>query len=163
LAVAGLYLMTRVGASSATSLYGDVFAMIGAVFWALQLLVLAKLGGRGNQLILAFYQFLFCAVFSLVFALGLEERILPLVAEAYLWPAVNGVIVVGFAYTLQVVVMQYAEPFSAALIFSLEAVFGALAGYFVFSEQLGLAAMLGAAMMLLGCVLAQLPGAEPQS
>ena len=162
LAIFGLYLMTMVGASAAASFYGDVLAMVGAVFWALQLLVLAKLANRSNQLVLAFYQFLFCAIFSLVFAIGFEERILPLLLEAYLWPIVNGVLVVGFAYTLQVVLMQHAEPFAAALIFSLEAVFGALAGYFVFSEQLGLAAVLGAAMMLLGCVLAQTPGAATQ-
>jgi drug/metabolite transporter (DMT)-like permease len=163
LAIFGMYLMTMVGASADASFYGDMLAMVGAVFWALQLLVLAKLAGRSNQLVLAFYQFLFCAIFSLIFALGFEERLLPMLLEAYLWPIVNGVLVVGFAYTLQVVVMQHAEPFAAALIFSLEAVFGALAGYFVFAEQLGLAAMLGAAMMLLGCALAQLPAAKTQS
>ena len=150
------------GASAATSFYGDVLAVIGAVFWALQLLVLAKFASRANQLVLAFHQFLFCAIFSLLFAAVFEERILPLFVEAYLWPMINGVLVVGFAYTLQVLVMQHAEPFTAALIFSLEAVFGALAGYLVFAEQLGLAAILGAAMMLLGCALAQLPKAETQ-
>jgi drug/metabolite transporter (DMT)-like permease len=157
LAIAGLYLMTMVGASGAASLYGDTLAMIGAFFWALQLLVLAKFASKSNLLVLAFYQFLVCAILSTVVALVFEDRLLPALIQGYIWPIVNGVIVVGFAYTLQVLVMRHAEPFAASLIFSLEAVFGALAGYFVLSEQLGVVALIGAALMLLGCVLAQLP------
>jgi drug/metabolite transporter (DMT)-like permease len=157
-AIFGLYLMT--GASNEVSLKGDLLAMIGAVFWALHLLVLARKAGNHPQLVLAFYQFLFCAIFSLVFALYSESKILPDVIAGYLWPLVNGVIVVGIAFTLQVMVMEHAEPFAASLILALEAVFGALAGYLVFAEHLAWAALVGALMMLLGCLMAQLPGSE---
>ena len=158
IAITGLYLMT--GSNGNVALKGDLLALIGAIFWAVHLLVLAKKAANHNQLVLAFYQFLFCAILSAIVSIGFEDRLLPEVVEGYIWPVLNGVIVVGFAYTLQVVVMEYAEPFSASLILSLEAVFGALAGYYVFSEQLANAALVGAAMMLLGCVLAQLPGSQ---
>jgi drug/metabolite transporter (DMT)-like permease len=87
-----------------------------------------------------------------------ESKILPTEIRGYLWPMVNGIVVVGAAYTLQVIIMDHAEPFAAALILSLEAVFGAIAGYLWLSEQLGMAAIVGAAMMLFGCLLAQMPG-----
>ncbi|NNC98993.1 MAG: DMT family transporter [Gammaproteobacteria bacterium] len=154
--ITGLYLMT--GTSTELALQGDLLALVGAVFWAMHLLVLAKKSGNHNQLVLAFYQFIVCAIFSVVVALVSEDHLLPYVAEGYLWAVLNGVLVVGGGYTLQVLVMEHAEPFVASLILALEAVFGALAGYLVFSEQLGKAALLGAVMMLLGCVLAQLPG-----
>ena len=163
IAVIGLYLMTVAGSQGENALKGDLLALIGAVFWAIHLLVLAKRAGSHNQLVLAFYQFVFCAVFSSVAALAFEATLLPLQAAGYIWPALNGVLVVGVAYTLQVLVMQHAEPFAASLILSLEAVFGALAGYLVFSEQWGLAALVGGIMMLLGCTLAQLPESEKRS
>jgi drug/metabolite transporter (DMT)-like permease len=56
--------------------------------------------------------------------------------------------------------MQHAEPFAASLILALEAVFGAIAGYFFFNEQLAAAALVGALMMLVGCTLAQLPRSQ---
>jgi len=161
LAIAGLYLMT--GSSTELSLKGDLLALVGAVFWATHLLTLAKKAGDQNQLTLAFLQFTVCAMLSAVVALGFEERLLPATIEGYLWPMVNGVIVVGIAYTLQVIVMEYAEPFTASLVFSLEAVFGAAAGYIVFSETLGLTGLIGAGLMLIGCVLAQLPGSQHKS
>jgi drug/metabolite transporter (DMT)-like permease len=107
---------------------------------------------------LSFFQFFFCAALSLAIAALYEAKILPTEAIGYLWPLVNGVVVVGIAYTLQVIIMDHAEPFAAALILSLEAVFGALAGYLWLSEKMPLAALIGAAMMLLGCLLAQMPG-----
>jgi len=101
LAIAGLYLMT--GSSTELSLKGDLLALVGAVFWATHLLTLAKKAGDQNQLALAFLQFTVCAMLSAVVALGFEERLLPATIEGYLWPMVNGVIVVGIAYTLQVI------------------------------------------------------------
>ena len=157
-AITGLYLMT--GSSTDIKLKGDLLALVGAAFWAIHLLVLARKAANFNQLILAFFQFLFCAVFSVLGALIFEGQVLPEQSDGYLWAALNGVIVVGVAYTLQVFVMEYAEPFAASLILALEAVFGALAGYFVYQEQMGIAALIGAAMMLLGCLLAQMPNAQ---
>lgn len=155
LAIAGLYLMTGSGGSLAIK--GDLIALLGAVFWAIHLLVIAEKAARHNQLILAFFQFVFCALLSFSVAVFYEQKVLPSQMSGYLWPAINGLVVVGLAYTLQVLVMDRAEPFAAALILSLEAVFGALAGYLWLSERLGFAALVGAAMMLLGCLLAQLP------
>lgn len=156
IAVAGLYLMTSGG--DIGSLKGDLIATIGAVLWAMHLLLIAEKAANFNQIVLSFFQFVFCALLSLVVAAFYESKILPTEVRGYLWPLVNGIVVVGAAYTLQVIIMDHAEPFSAALILSLEAVFGAIAGYLWLSEQLSLAAIAGAAMMLLGCLLAQMPG-----
>lgn len=155
IAIVGLYLMT--GGSTDTSLKGDIIALMGAIMWALHIMLLARKAGDHPQVPLAALQFVFCAALSLVFALITEPILFPSEPLGFLWPVVNGVIVVGFAYTLQVVVMDKAEPFQASIIFSLEAVFGAIAGYWVFSESFTLAALLGAGLMLIGCLLAQVP------
>ncbi len=157
-ALLGLYLMT--GSSTEISIKGDLLALLGALFFAIHLLVLAKKAAHHNQLALAFIQFLVCGSLSALVALGYEDRLIPNNFDGLFWPMVNGVFVVGIAYTLQVVVMEVAEPFNAGLIFSLEAVFGALAGYWVFTEVLNIAGIIGAILMLTGCLLAQLPSAQ---
>ena len=159
LAIAGLYLMT--GGGNSVSLKGDLIALVGALFWAIHLLLIVERAGRHQQMVLAFYQFVFCAVFSLGVAIVMQESLLPTEPMGYVWPLLNGTIVVGVAYTMQVLVLSDAEPFSASLILSLEAVFGAIAGYLFFSETLDNAAFAGAFLMLLGCVLAQREPREP--
>ncbi len=158
IAIVGLYLMT--GGAQSPSLKGDAIALLGAVMWALHILALSRKAGAHPQIKLSAYQFGFCAVYSVVFSLMFENGLLPNDVMGYFWPLLNGVVVVGVAYTLQVVVMDKADPFAASLILSLEAVFGAIAGYFVFNESFTAAALVGAALMLLGCVLAQKPNSH---
>jgi len=138
-------------------LKGDAFALMGALFWALHLLVITYYVARYNQFVLAFYQFLFCALFSAGMSLTMEAQLLPTGNMGYVWSLVNGIIVVGIAYTLQVVALKNAKPFIAAIILSLESVFGACIGYWLFSEVMGFYSLLGAGLMLLGCILSQWP------
>jgi drug/metabolite transporter (DMT)-like permease len=49
-----------------------------------------------------------------------------------------------------------ANPAHAAIILSLEAMFAAVAGYFMLGEVLALRALVGCALMLSGMVLSQL-------
>lgn len=154
LAIIGLYLMTEGG--DAGAIKGDLIALAGAVMWAIHLLVIAERAAKFNQIALSFMQFLVCAVLSLLAAGYFEGRVLPDAPIGYLWPIVNGVIVVGIAYTLQVLVLEHAEPFSAAVILSLEAVFGAIAGFLIFDESKTMMALVGAGLMLTGCLLAQM-------
>lgn len=158
IAFAGLYLMSSF--DSTLTRRGDLLALMCAFFWAVHLLVLAKWAAGLNRLVLVFYHFLFCALISLVVALLAEDQLLPTVAAGYIWPVVNGVVVLGLAYTIQVLMMEYAEVFSASLILSLFAVFAAIAGYLVFGEQLALVAVVGAVLILSGNLLAQRPNAR---
>lgn len=140
-----------------TGVQGDLLALVGAVFWALHLLAITYYVARYNQFALAFYQFIFCALISAGISIGFEIRVIPTDNMGYVWALVNGIIVVGIAYTLQAVALKQAKPFVAAVIFSTEAVFGALVGYWFFDEVLGLSGLLGALLMLFGCILSQLP------
>jgi drug/metabolite transporter (DMT)-like permease len=155
LALLGLALLS--GFQGEMQFKGDGLALLGAVFWALQLLVITYFVKQYNEYALAFYQFVFCAVFSLMASLMFESSLFATGSEGYLWALVNGVIVVGIAYTLQIVVLKHSDPFVASVIFSLESVFGAIAGYWFFQEILGFYGFIGAALMLIGCLLAQIP------
>ena len=111
--------------------------------------------GKHNLFALAFVQFAVCAMLSLVFSVFNESSTFGSHYSAYAWALCSGIFVVGLAYTLQVYALKKADPFIAAIIFSLESVFGALVGYWIFKESLGTLGVVGAILMLLGFVLAQ--------
>ena len=155
LALLGLALLS--GFQGEILFKGDGFALLGALFWAIHLLAITSFVKRHNQYALAFYQFVFCVLFSLSANFIFESSLFATGSEGYLWALVNGVIVVGIAYTLQIVALKHSDPFAASVIFSLESVFGAIAGYWFFQEILGFYGFVGAALMLVGCLLAQWP------
>jgi len=66
-----------------------------------------------------------------------------------------GIITVGVAYTLQVIAQKNAKPSHAAIILSLEAVFGAVGGALLLDEVLSQRELLGCALMLCGMVISQ--------
>jgi drug/metabolite transporter (DMT)-like permease len=90
-------------------------------------------------------------------ALVLEQPTLAQVTACW-WPlAFGGLVSVGFAYTLQISLQRHFDPTLSALIFSLESVFAVLFGWLLLDERLTAVALSGCALMLLGCVLSQLP------
>lgn len=155
MALFGLALLS--GFQGEIAFKGDGLALMGAFFWALHLLAITAVVKRYNQFVLAFYQFVFCAIFSLAGALMVEATIFATEPEGYFWALLSGVVVVGVAYTLQIVALKYSDPFVASVILALESVFGAVAGYLFFEEVLGLYGLMGALLMLVGCLLAQAP------
>ena len=77
--------------------------------------------------------------------------------------AYAGILTVGVAYTLQVIAQADANPSHAAIILSLEAVFGALGGYLILDEWLTPRQMFGCALMLGGMIMSQLAHQDAQS
>lgn len=156
-AAVGLYLLSVNEDFSIA--YGDVLELIGAVFWAGHVLLISRLspGMDGTDAVrLAAAQFVVCSALSLGFGLALEPITLEGIYGAAVPILYGGLMSVGVAYTLQVVAQRDADPAHAAIILSLEAVFAAVAGYFVLGEVLALRALIGCGLMLGGMLLSQL-------
>ncbi|UFH50341.1 DMT family transporter [Pseudomonas sp. KNUC1026] len=136
--------------------WGDLLQLAGAFAWAGHVLLVGMLANRHDPLRLAFIQFVVCGLVSLLLALILE----PWDATAILvaGPALlyGGVVAVALGFTLQVISQKGALPSHAAVIFSLEAVFAAIAGAVFLDESLSARGYLGCALMLAGMLLAQL-------
>ena len=63
----------------------------------------------------------------------------------------------GVAYTLQMVGQKYTNPIIASWILSLEAVFAALAGYFMLDEVMTSREFLGCSIVFLAIIFSQTP------
>lgn len=159
LAVLGMFLLSVGDQFQVAS--GDWLQLIGAFVWGGHVVLVGVFASRHDPIRLAFVQFATCAVVSLILALCLETFDLSAIIAA--GPAIlyGGLIAVGIGYTLQVIAQKDAIASHAAIIFSMEAVFAAIAGAWLLDEQLQPRGYIGCALMLVGMLMAQLWPKKP--
>lgn len=154
-AALGLYYL---GGRHLTLGYGDGLELLGATAAAVQVLLIGSLTQKHDPLRLVLIQNLVCGVVSLAAAYALETIRLADIQHSALTIFYGGAVSVGIGYALQAIAQKDAVPAHAAVIFSLEGVFAAVAAWIVIGETLSAAALGGCALVLTGCVLSQLPG-----
>ena len=153
LAVGGLYLLSINDDFSMS--FGDMLQFIGALFWAVHILLIDHFSGRVNPLKLSSAQFLVCGLLSLAVSLLVEAPTMAAVVAGWQPILYAGLVSVGVAYTLQVVGQKSANPAHAAIILSLESVFAAIGGVWLLDETLSLRAWCGCGLMMAGMLLSQ--------
>ena len=135
---------------------GDILVLIGAFFWAIQILVIGFYSTKVDPFQLAFTQFIVCAGFSFIAALIAETITIRNLLNASLPILYAGIFSVGIAFTIQVVAQREAHPANAAIIMSLEAVFALLGGWMILNESIPIRGIIGCLLMLIGMILSQL-------
>jgi drug/metabolite transporter (DMT)-like permease len=153
LAVVGLYFLSVNEDFSIAK--GDFLEIIGAFFWACHILAIDYFTKKVDALKLSFVQFVSCAVLSMAVAFIFEDISISGLKQALIPILYGGLFSVGIAYTLQVVGQKHAKPSHAAIILSMEAVFAALGGALLLSENLGGRGYVGCALMFAGMILTQ--------
>lgn len=154
LAVPGLFLLTWTGNGIGV---GDLLCLIGAGFWTFHILGVGRFARTVDPLRLSVVQFVVLALLSAVAAIGLEPAPfggLGLALGAVLYA---GLVSTGVGFTLQILGQRHARPSIAAMIMSLEAMWGAVGGVLILGERFTTAGLVGAVLMMAGIVVAQLP------
>ncbi len=154
LASVGLYFLSVT--EEFTIAHGDFLELLGAGCWAGHVLLIGRLSPRMDPVRLAQAQFLVCSVLSLATAACTEIVSGQAILDAAVPILYGGLLSVGVAYTLQVVAQRDAHPAHASIILSMEGLFAALAGWVILDETLGLRALIGCGLMLLGMLVSQL-------
>ncbi|MBM3153330.1 MAG: DMT family transporter, partial [Chloroflexi bacterium] len=154
LAGAGAYLLSTGGRSFQLH-PGDDLELLGAVFWALHVVIVAKFARGLDVLAFSTAQFLVCGLLNMGIGLWTEPVDLPSLAGMTWAILYTGIISVGLGYTLQVWAQRHTPPVTAALLLSAEAVLAAFFGYVLLGEALSLLQALGALAILAGIALAQ--------
>lgn len=150
----GFYLLSVTGNFTVSK--GDVLTLICAVLWACQILVIDNVAGKGDPIQIACLQFALCAVLSALSGLLFERCTFSQIKAASGAIAYAGFMSVGIAFTLQVVCQKRCPPAPAAIIMSLEAVFAAMAGFFLLNQALTGRALIGCCLIFFGALMAQL-------
>jgi drug/metabolite transporter (DMT)-like permease len=154
LASAGLYFLSVT--ESFTLAPGDFWVLLGAIFWAVHMLILSRLSPKLDTIKLACAQFTVCAFLSLSGAVLTETLTLEGLKGATVPILYGGILSVGTAYTLQVVAQKDAPAIHAAIILSLEAVFSAIFGWLILGEVIDNRGIIGCVLMLAGMLIVQL-------
>ncbi|MFC5452899.1 DMT family transporter [Paenibacillus aestuarii] len=155
LAVIGLYFLCVTDDWSLAK--GDLYELIGAMFWSVHILLIDKLSRKTDVLKLSLFQIITCSILSFIAACFTETIDFTGLSKALIPLLFGGIVSVGIAYTLQVVGQKNANPTQAAIVLSMETVFAAIGGYLILGEQLGTRGFIGCALMLIGMIIPQLP------
>ncbi|HHU38690.1 MAG TPA: DMT family transporter [Propionibacterium sp.] len=154
LAVPGLFLLTWTDAGIGA---GDLIVLVGTLFWTFHILGVGRFARRVDPIRLSVVQFVVMTVLSTGTALAVEPEPFGGVIAAGGALLYAGILSTGVGFTLQIVGQRHARASIAAMILSLEALWGAVGGALLLGERLTLAGLVGAALMMAGILLAQVP------
>ena len=156
LAATGLYLLcVKEGLSLGL---GDVLEICCAFFWTAHILFIDRFVAKVETIAMSLAQVVVVFLLNLATATAFETAQAADVTAAWFSIFYAGVLSTGVAFTLQIVGQREADPAPAAVIMSLESLFGALAGWLVLGETLSTKEILGCALMGVGMLVSQAGG-----
>lgn len=163
LAMFGLFLMTVPAGPQGLADFamvntGDVLTLACALAFAFQIVFLGRATQRFPFEQMAVMQIAVAAVLTAVASPVLEKPHLHLNETVVAAILITGILGTAVAFTVQAWAQQFTPATHAALIFTLEPVFGWLTSYLVIGERLGIRAGAGALLIVAGILLSEVLG-----
>jgi drug/metabolite transporter (DMT)-like permease len=152
LAVVGLLLLSGAPGGSAT---GNALVLAAALAAALQIVALERFAPRYDVRALTFLQMATSFAGFVAIALALGELEVPRGGTVWAALLVTGLFAGALGFLVATWVQSRTTAARAALVFTLEAPFAALAGVLLADEVLGWAGWLGCCVMMAGILLAE--------
>jgi len=151
----GVYLLSDF--SDATVRLGDSLVILCALFWSLHIIFIGNFIKIFNlPLFFGALQALVVSLISIIFALFFETITIPNILNETISIVYAGALSGGIAFTLQIYAQKNISAAPAAIIFSLEGVFAAIAAWIILDQILGLNNVIGCFLILGGVTLSQL-------
>ena len=155
LCIIGVYFLSDF--SNSEILIGDSLVILCSVFWALHIIFAGKFMEKFDiPIFFAALQAILVGIYSLFFALLFEEINLTNILLENYSIIYAGFLSGGIAFTLQMYAQKNIEETPAAIIYSLEGVFAALAGWIILNQMLDFSNILGCFIILIAVILSQI-------
>ncbi|MCR8857983.1 MULTISPECIES: DMT family transporter [Bacillus] len=136
--------------------YGDILCILCALFYAVHIIITGTITKQVNSISLGVLQLGFVGLFSSIFSMFMENPKLPSTVESWFSILVLSIFCTAMAFIVQIIAQQYTSPTHTGLIFSLEPVFSAGFAFVFTGETLTAKGYLGATLILLSVVIAEL-------
>ncbi len=135
---------------------GDILALICAVFYAVQIMLIDKfLDDKTNGIQLSFMQFFVAGIISVIAMFIFEKPVIADIKTAAPSLLYSGIMSCGIAYTLQIVGQKHASPVVASLLMCLESVFAVITASIILHENMQPAEMAGCLIMFAAIIISQ--------
>ncbi len=155
LCIVGVYLLTDF--SDAEIMLGDALVIFCSIFWALHIIFAGKFMQKFDiPVFYAALQAAFVFSLSIFFAFIFEEVILSDILLELSSILYAGALSGGIAFTLQMYAQKNIEEAPAAIIYSLEGVFAAIAGWIILDQFLKFNNIIGCFLILFAVILSQI-------
>lgn len=154
----GLFFLCFKGGDSFKMNRGDFLALICAIFFTFQILLIERFSQHCDGIKLSCAQFYSAGFISLILMLIFEKPEWAGIKQAGLALLYSGIMSCGIAYTLQIVGQKYCEATIASLLMCMESVFAALSAAILIHERLTGREIMGCAIMFTAIVISQLGG-----
>ena len=160
LCIFGVYLLSDF--SNSTIMLGDALVILCAVFWALHIIFTGEFVKHFDiPLFYAALQAAFVGLISFAFATIFEEINLSKIILESNSILYAGILSGGIAFSLQIYAQKNIDEAPAAIIYSLEGVFAAVAAWIILNQILGISNIIGCVLILLAVIISQLfPGVK---
>ena len=168
-ALGGLFLLSFDFKSGFSFSSGDLFVLIGALFFAIEILLVDYYSNKVNVFYLSFGQLVFQGIVSflirLILGFDVNAFINMINVESVISILFIGVISSGIAYTLQMVGQKEVDPTVSSLILSLESVFSAVSAVIIYqfykfsnvNQNMSIEEIFGSIIMFIAVIFSQLP------
>ncbi|MEH7342501.1 DMT family transporter [Bacillus sp. JJ1532] len=147
-AIVGIALLTLNDGFSISS--GDFLIILGALFYAIYIIVTDKLTKNVDSISLGILQLGFTGAWGLLLSLFFENPHLPNTTDSWVSILALSIFCSAIGFIGQTAAQQYTTPTHTGLIFSLEPVFAALFAFIFAGEVLSEKGYIGALLVLIG-------------
>ncbi|MGG1674732.1 DMT family transporter [Neobacillus sp. NRS-1170] len=160
-ATLGLFMLTMTDVSSLT--IGDGFVFICAISFAMHIIFTGKFSSKYPSLLLTVIQITTVAVLSIISSFLFEDwqksfNMTSLLSNSVILALIiTSVFATAMAFFIQTNFQKYTSATRVALIFAMEPVFAAIAGYLWADERLSVSALFGCILIFMGMIFAEMP------
>lgn len=152
--ISGIALLTITDGLKISS--GDLLIILGALFYAIHIIVTDKLTKDTDPISLGLIQLGVTGALGMVFSFIFEKPQLPNTVESGIAILALGILCSAVGFIGQTTAQKYTTPTHTGLIFSLEPVFAALFAFIFADEALTARGYLGASLVLLGIFISKI-------
>jgi drug/metabolite transporter (DMT)-like permease len=154
LALIGIYYLNGGGLDRLNS--GDGLVVIGAAFWAVQVIMLGFImRTAGQPVLISCVSFILVGAAAMILAFILETPNLDGILAGWQQIAYTGIFSTAIAFSLQAVGQQHVPAANAAIILSSESLFAALGGAIFMAERLTPIGYAGATLLFAAIVMVE--------
>lgn len=145
------------GGSLSAFTIGDVYMTIGAVLWALHVVLVALASQHERAATFSAIQFVTVTALAAIMAVTMEPlnwTALRLTVPAILY---CGLVSSAITFTVLAIALRHTRPAEAAVILSTESIFAAIAAYFWLGERMPPVGWVGAGIIFVATLIVNMP------